>query len=455
MVPEKSNIRGEPKLARLRNPEIKPKMNSELNTTLLQAGMAAQLNPVVGYYREKDPVARPTDSGKGQTHEPVAEVARLTSVAIAATSEKEVERKFDKLRKELEAMTEFIKDKNNIHKELKQMVRSAARRLKEYDEVRRKGVVKEVKPFKDRATQTSSIFKKRGAPLPGRRESPSPLSMPKAKKAKEDNESPPNGELPQHPEPEWTNVIKRGKMPNGGKREVQGAPDTRGQVKTVVKTKAKHARPDAIKIKASEGVAYADILKRVKATPDLMAVGERVTRIRRTREGELLMELGKAGTETSVLQRAIASKLNESAAVTMLTHKEKVIIMDLDEATTAMEVTEAISQVTGPDCVTSGDITLRKSYRGTQAAIILLPYASASLLTKAGKLKIGWVNCRVRYFVARCYRCSETGHLAKSCKNTVEFAALCFKCRKEGHKVADCPVGKKLALPVDPRKENG
>ena len=105
MVPEKSNIRGEPKLARGRNPEIKPKMDSELKTTLPQAGTAFQPNPAVGYYREKDPVAGagPMDFGGGQTHEPVAEVARLASVAVAATSEKEVERKFDKLRKDFNA----------------------------------------------------------------------------------------------------------------------------------------------------------------------------------------------------------------------------------------------------------------------------------------------------------------------------------------------------------------
>ena len=69
--------------ARGRNPEVKSTMDCELQTRLPQAGMASQPNPAVGYYREKDPVAHvgSTDFGASQTHETVAEVARLASVA--------------------------------------------------------------------------------------------------------------------------------------------------------------------------------------------------------------------------------------------------------------------------------------------------------------------------------------------------------------------------------------
>ena len=56
----------------------------------------------------------------------------------------------------------------------------------------------------------------------------------------------------------------------------------------------KHIRPDAIKITATGSVVYTDILRGVKTTPDLAAVEEIVTRIRRTRTDILLLELDKA-----------------------------------------------------------------------------------------------------------------------------------------------------------------
>ena len=137
--------------------------------------------------------------------------------------------------------------------------------------------------------------------------------------------------------------------------------------------------------------------------------------------------------DTPVLQRAIASGLNESATVTALTHKEKVTIMDIDEVTGVAEVIEAIAVQLGPGCVAPDTVKLRKSYCGTQAATVALPPGAADKLIKAGKLRIGWVNCRVRLPIVRCYRCLEQGHIARSCKSTSDRSKQCFQCGKEGH----------------------
>ena len=112
-----------------------------------------------------------------------------------------------------------------------------------------------------------------------------------------------------------------------------------------MRNRPKYSRPDAIKIKTAGTGSYADKLRRIKTT--LMALGERVTRIRRTRTNEL----SKNSTETPVLQSAIASSLNESTMVKSLTHKEQVTILDIDVATEVAEITRVISFVIGPDCV--------------------------------------------------------------------------------------------------------
>ena len=53
--------------------------------------------------------------GGGQTHEPVAEVAPMASVTATTTIDADAERKFKKLRKEIEIMVDFIQDKSNFH----------------------------------------------------------------------------------------------------------------------------------------------------------------------------------------------------------------------------------------------------------------------------------------------------------------------------------------------------
>ena len=79
-----------------------------------------------------------------------------------------------------------------------------------------------------------------------------------------------------------------------------------------------------------------------------------------------------------------------------LTHKEVLIIKDMDESTSTEEVAQTIAGVTESQAVTLEYVKLRKSYSGTQAASVLLPVAEAKQLLNSGKLRIGWVNCRVR-----------------------------------------------------------
>ena len=78
--------------------------------------------------------------------------------------------------------------------------------------------------------------------------------------------------------------------------------------------------------------------------------------------------------------------------------------------------TKAISAVTGDGCVTSEDIKLRKSYRGTQVGTVLLPAVAASKFVAAGKLVILWVKCRIRIQAIRFFRYLEIGYTAKGCK---------------------------------------
>ena len=107
-----------------------------------------------------------------------------------------------------------------------------------------------------------------------------------------------------------------------------------------------------------------------------------------------------------VLQKAIASSLNESASITMLTLKPNETIMDLDTATVTVEVAEAIALLTRPGCVTTEDIKLRKFYSGMQ---------DRKTKDWMGKLSSS-TFCNTKL-------CFEIRHIAKHCKSSIDRSA--------------------------------
>ena len=104
--------------------------------------------------------------------------------------------------------------------------------------------------------------------------------------------------------------------------------------------------------------------------------------------------------------------------------------------------------------MTPNSIRMRGSYTGTQVATIALPVGVANKLVKAEKLRIGWVNCRIRLSVVKYCRCLESGHTARNYKSKLDRSKRCFQCGKEGHKKVACPNMNKKAG-ENPQIDNG
>ena len=91
-------------------------------------------------------------------------------------------------------------------------------------------------------------------------------------------------------------------------------------------------------------------------------------------------------------------------------------VRDLEETITREEVVAALCiALSKPDL---GDqCRLYKRFSGVQTAVVRLTEEDARSLLLLGKLRVGWVNCRLREHVevTRCFRCQGYGHVSRGC----------------------------------------
>lgn len=216
----------------------------------------------------------------------------------------------------------------------------------------------------------------------------------------------------------------------------------------------KWIRPDALIIRLTEKAQYAEILRRIKQDVPDDQVRSTVEKIHKTNAGDMLITLSRKSTDKGqTLRKTIADILKEDAKVTCKGPQEVIEIRDIDDDTSKDHIQGALQEEAGDGCEISLEaIKIRKAYRGTQIATVVLPAATAQkLLDGSSKIWIGWVNCRIRATKRpiQCFKCWHFGHHGSQCKSKVDRSKLCIRCGQEGHKIADCKNPAKCALCVE------
>lgn len=374
-------------------------------------------------------------------------VARSPPASTTVEKPKEVKEppcsSMDKLGEKIKKLVEFVKGRTNIHKEIVSMSREIqALFMQVSSNGGRPAEVSNVLA-KDKEVQTDAWPRLGSTATPAKKRGPktqSPKgSMPKKKKdtclkevAKNGPEATPltASVSVEHPdpgatEPKWQMVRSK----------------TRRRRKPARSTRP--ARPDALLIKTCGDTSYADILRQVKTDPKLNVLGENVRNIRKTEKGELLLELNRpAHQNTAVFRKSIEETLGTVAEVRALTQEAMLEIKDLDEVTTKEDVYDAIKRMSDKfEMVQQSAVkTIRRAYGGTQTATIGLSPALANILLQEGKIRIGWVLCRVREKIVprRCFKCLNFGHTAVRCTSLNDFSKSCLRCGESGHKIKTC-----------------
>ncbi|XP_015123963.1 uncharacterized protein LOC107046022 [Diachasma alloeum] len=195
--------------------------------------------------------------------------------------------------------------------------------------------------------------------------------------------------------------------------------------------------PHALIVRPKDKEKYSDILRQMKKDVPSEDASGCIDKIRRTATGDMLIILSRNTTDAAPkLRITIINLLGEEAEVLSKGPQEDLQIKDLDETTSKEDVIEALRAAAGEEHEIQADAvkSLREADGGTQTASVRLTATTAKkILGELEKIKIGWVNCRVKRVERplKCFKCWHYGHFATTCKGEV-------KCAELGHTVAAC-----------------
>ena len=228
-----------------------------------------------------------------------------------------------------------------------------------------------------------------------------------------------------NPSPDKTEIVRKQKRK--GKSKKGNPVPTRGKTasgKTTSRRKLPRPKAEAVLITATgdNKMSYDHMLKelKTKASPD--DVGSKVVKIRKIRDGNLLIELPKdsmLGEVSGAIRQAVGNQM----LVRPMVPTVPIELRDLEETTTEEEIREAFITAlveATPDQVEVK--ALRAGPRGTKVVLVVVPIAIATAkVLKPGKVGVGWVNAtaREKKLVIRCFKCLEFGNVAAECLKAV------------------------------------
>ncbi|KAJ8977860.1 hypothetical protein NQ317_004768 [Molorchus minor] len=202
--------------------------------------------------------------------------------------------------------------------------------------------------------------------------------------------------------------------------------------------KTKGPPTDKIIVK-SEGKSYADLLRTVKRNVDIAKVGVTIRSLKKTEKGDLLLEIAGGTEKAKILKEEIKSKTKDMEVI-VKSNDATVHITDIDADLDEEDLKdEIIKNGIGIAKEQLRVLSLRPNRNGNQTATVQMRKDAAAELVARGKIKIGWVNCRLRFraYITRCYKCLEFGHRTSECTGP-DRSNICIKCGKNGHKAKDC-----------------
>lgn len=376
-----------------------------------------------------------------KTQTPAESPKKTTKETPKTNGQEGLKERMNSLMEKINELTTFVDAKNNVHAQIKTMLRAikVAASAATDEARRRKWGVASTCTGVPAATQTD-VWKpeKPESPLiqwqtPIMKKIPPRTATTEKRRRERDETAKDRTPKQKKIEAEGEAQPKKTRGPSGP-RAPQGKKDAGKKL-------PRRSRPDAIVVEKTGGKSYADILRMMKSDPKLEGVGEKVTRIKKNQKGQLMLELKReenGGSEG--IREAVSNVLENIATVKVLTQEMTIVCKDMEETTTKEEMLGALQKEFGWSSLPETAIkSMRPSFGGTQIAVLKLPFEQAKKALEIGRVRIGWTMCKLREVkrTSQCFRCLDFGHMAKDCKNE-DRSKKCRRCGEEGHFARSC-----------------
>ncbi|XP_053975327.1 uncharacterized protein LOC128874492 [Hylaeus volcanicus] len=230
---------------------------------------------------------------------------------------------------------------------------------------------------------------------------------------------------------------KPGSTPGKVGTDKPGAPPPKPAKNKKRRTRKRRRRlkRSAVVMQPAAGKSYADVLGKIRRQVRPEETETELRQIRKTQRGGVLVELARCKDQRA-LQEAIKAAVGEDAEVRALVPRMRVEICDLDCCTTGEEVRAPVAQTLGDQL--KGELK------------VAIEEAVSIRLIARNRIKIGWINCRVRRCVevTKCFKCLGYGHTKRDCKGP-DRSNACWRCGKDRHKSNDCTSPPRCMLCAD------
>lgn len=200
-----------------------------------------------------------------------------------------------------------------------------------------------------------------------------------------------------------------------------------------------------------EGFSYAEAIKQSREKISLEEIGITETKIRRSANGGLLIEIPgeEAQKKANTLANQLRQVMQDAATVASPIKRGEIRMFGLVESVTAEEVASVVASLCEctPEEVSVGPIRAMRS--GLGMAWAKLPLGAAIKATTEGRIRIGWTIARIELLKARplqCHKCWQYGHVKFACKSSENFLGACYNCEEHGHQVRMCSAQPRCAI---------
>ncbi|CAK9833157.1 hypothetical protein ANTRET_LOCUS9881 [Anthophora retusa] len=150
--------------------------------------------------------------------------------------------------------------------------------------------------------------------------------------------------------------------------------------------------------------------------------GIKIDRVRRTRTGDVLFEMGSA-EEAAKWEKEVKKNMKRDIKIIQLRERDGIKIRGIDFSMEKEEIRNAIAAEVGVDKEKEGDIEVLRLIVepwSDKTALVKLPKRAADELCGKGNIRIGWTYCkitRMSRILIRCWKCGRYGHGSTECES--------------------------------------